>query len=546
MESQERQATVQLALAQIVGDFGRKVSDDPVRLRNLMVDATGVHAMTLSAEIEAVVAVAESRLPDTVLFGDETQRAEATQRLATVLGPDRGELAGWATETWSTVLRSAPARPTATLTGTTADATALPGATVGAATVMSGATVVAGDTVRLAPTGDGAPPAGGPTDKRQLMVIGGFVGLLVLVAIIILATRGGGDDTTASPSSTVASGADTSDGDRDRDDTTGTTVPGGPIIPPIEPIAAPLSVADGVTGERAITPGEGATTIELSFTNSSGQAFDGYWIEVVPDAFGRSGVDAAQLGAIDIGRTAGTAFGVPVTLTAGESATVTYTTPWVPVDAADLGRTADDFELALQAWITEHGDPRVPTLTLTSAATSQTDAFDLTGTTDAENTVTVNGQVATIGADGSFVFPVQLAAGANSFEVVATSLLGVEVASTGTVTYEAPVPTTQPIVNSAPTLECVDETVTIAGYYESYYFGVPESCFADADLDFVLIYSDIGDGAVGECGEGWACWLYTVSPDWDGTPMEVTATIWAEDPDLAQSPLLKLTLCLNC
>ena len=105
-----------------------------------------------------------------------------------------------------------------------------------------------------------------------------------------------------------------------------------------------------------------------------------------------------------------------------------------------------------------------------------------------------------------------------------------------------------PQANRAPVLdpECADVYVVFEGQFEFYRFGLPEGCFPDPDGDSVLIYSDLGEGAVGECGEGNACWVYQVPAGWDGTPTEVTATIWAQDSNGAESERTSYTMCLNC
>ena len=559
MHEQERQTSVETALSQIVGDFGRKVSDDPVRLRNLLIDATGVDAMTLDAEINAVVAAAESQLPATLTSGDVTQQAEATQRLTAALGAEQAGLAGWATETWTSVLNTTATRPGAALGGTSLDATALPGTVVGAdatvlpsAMVTEDATVVPGPTTRLpngpgdAGSGDG--PGGG--DDRKPLLIGAFVALLVIAVVVIVLATGGGDDGEAQP--TPSSGSVVDDpGGRD----TSTTAPGadtpGATVAGVEPLTRSFQVAPGVAGDRSITPGDRATTIELTFTNESGGVYDGFWLEAAPAAFGRGLLDVQDQSVIDLGDAETSVFAVPLSLADGESSTVSYTTNWIPAATGDLDAAASGFDRALQGWVERNGDPRSPSVAITSATTTTESTYTLTGVTEPMNTVALGGQDIDVGADGSFGLQTDLTPGVNTFEVTATSPLGVTATSSASVQFDQPAEPTVPPetvpTNAAPLLLCTDDYVVFEGAFEGYIYGVPLECFSDPDGDELIYYSDIGVGAPpDQCPVDQVCWVYHVPEDWDGTPFEITAEIWAEDPEGLQSVSGFLTMCLNC
>jgi hypothetical protein len=563
MQEQERQASVEAALSQIVGDFGRKVSDDPVRLRNLLIDATGVDAMTLDAEIGAVVAAAETDVMTTLTSDDATVQAEATQRLTAVLGPERAGLAGWATEAWTSVLGATSSRPGAALGGATLDATALPGTVVGddatalpSAMVTEDATVVPGPTTRLpgAP-GDAAAsdPSGESDQKNRVVLIGAFAGLIVLAIVVIaLATRGGGGDGEAEPEPTSSSVVDDTGEGRD----TSTTVPAGDTTPvtvadPSGQLTTPFVVAGGVTGERSLTPGDRSTTIDLTFTNASGSAFEGYWLEAAPAAFGRGPLDAQSPDVIAIGDAETPVLAVPLVLADGESTSVSYTTSWTPDDDGDLDSAAAGYDPALRGWVERNGDPRSPSVSMTSAASTTESSYTLTGVTEPTNTVTVDGRDVDVAADGSFGVPAELATGTTTFELAATSPLGVRATAPASVTFEPPpeptTPVTDPPQNAAPVLLCNDDYVVFEGAFEGYIFGVPLDCFADPDGDVIVYYSDIGTGAPpDQCPTDQVCWVYRVPDGWDGTPFEITAKIWAEDPEGLQSAAGFLTMCLNC
>lgn len=568
MKEQERQASVESALSQIVSDFGRKVSDDPIRLRNLLVDATGVDAMTLDAEINAVVAGAETQLPTTVTSGDATEQAEATQRLTAVLGPEQAGLAGWATTAWASVLQPGTSRPGAALGEVAGDATALPGTVLGddatalpSAMVTEDATVVPGPTTRLpgAPGAPGAPGDGAADrpvgeagdDRKPFVLIGAFFGLIALVIVVIVfATRGG--EETADPEQPVNSAVGSTDDPGDErespattpDETTADTV----ADPGVQTLTQPFVVAGGVAGERSLTPGDRATTVDLTFDNTSGSAFEGHWLEASPAAFGRAPLASQDPAVLTIGDPETPVLAVPLALADGETATVSYTVAWTPAGAADLESAADAYAVALQSWIDRNGDPRSPSVSMTSAATSEQSAYTLTGVTQPANSVTVDGREVAVAADGSFGVEAELAAGTVTFELAATSPLGYTAIAPASVTFDPPAPEpTEPPQNAAPLLVCEDDYVVFEGAFEGYIFGVPLDCFSDPDGDALAYYSDIGTGAPpDQCPTGQVCWVYRVPENWDGTPFEITATIWAEDPEGLQSASGTLTMCLNC
>lgn len=575
MNEQERQASVESALSQIVGDFGRKVSDDPIRLRNLLVDATGVDAMTLDAEINAVVAGAETQLPTTVTSGDVTEQAEATQRLAAALGPEQAGLAGWATEAWTSVLGPTTTRPGAALGDVAADATALPGTVLGddatalpSAMVTEDATVVPGPTTRL-PGAPGTPDDGAADrpadeagdDKNPFVLIGAFAGLIALVVVVIVfATRGGQE--TAEPESPANSAVDsTGDADDGRDDSATAPDDSTPDVttPDVtspetvadqggETLTRPFVVSSGVTGERAITPGDRSTTVDLTFENASGDVFEGYWLEASPAAFGRTPLASQDPNVLTIGDPETPVLAVPLALADGETATVSYTTQWTPAREGDLDTAADGYAVALQSWIERNGDPRTPSVSMTSAATTAQSAYTLTGVTEPTNSVTVDGREVDVAVDGSFSAEAELTAGTITFELAATSPLGYTVTAPASVTFDPPAPEpTDPPQNAAPVLLCGDDYVVFEGAFEGYIFGVPLDCFSDPDGDALVYYSDIGTGAPpDQCPTDQVCWVYRVPENWDGTPFEITATIWAEDPEGLQSASGSLTMCLNC
>lgn len=556
MHEQERQTSVETALSQIVGDFGRKVSDDPIRLRNLLVDATGVDAMTLDAEINAVVAAAESQLPATLTSGDVTQQAEATERLTAALGAEQVGLAGWATETWTSVLNTTATRPGAALGGTPLDATALPGTVIGSdatvlpsAVVTEDATVVPGPTTRL-PNEPGDAGTGGDAEDRKLLLIGAFVGLLVVaVVVIVLATRGG-DEGEAQPTPSSVAEVDDPAG-RDTSTTAPSADTPGATIAGAEPLTRSFQVAPGVEGARSITPGDRTTTVDLMFTNESGGAFEGFWLEAAPAAFGRGLLDVQDQSAIELGDAQTSVFAVPLSLADGESATVSYTTDWIPAGSGDLDAAASGFDRALVGWVERNGDPRSPSVAITSATTTTESRYTLTGVTEPMNSVTLGGQDIDVAADGSFGLQTDLAPGVNTFEVTATSPLGVMATAPASVQFDQPSEPTAPPetapTNAAPALLCTDDYVVFEGAFEGYIYGVPLGCFSDPDGDELIYYSDIGVGAPpDQCPVDQVCWVYHVPENWDGTPFEVTAEIWAEDPEGLQSVSGFLTMCLNC
>lgn len=567
MNEQERQASVESALSQIVGDFGRKVSDDPIRLRNLLIDATGVDAMTLDAEINAVVAGAETQLPTTVTSGDSTEQAEATQRLAEVLGPDRAGLAGWATTAWASVLQPSATRPGAALGAVAGDATALPGTVLGddatalpSAMVTQDATVVPGPTTRLpgAPraTDDAVSDQPEADDKNPFVLIGAFAGLVALVIVVIVfATRGGDDTADPVPPANSAVGSTDDSGDESEspvttpDETTpDVTTPVTVADPGGEPLSRPFVVAGGVAGERSLTPGDRTTTVDLTFENTSGGAFEGHWLEASPAVFGRTPLASEDPNVLTIGDPETPVLAVPLTLADGESATVSYTVAWTPTGDADLGAAADGYAVALQSWIERNGDPRTPSVSMTSGAKTAQSAYTLTGVTEPTNSVTVDGREVAVAVDGSFSAEAELTAGTTTFELAATSPLGYTATAPASVTFDPPSPEpTDPPQNAAPVLLCGDDYVVFEGAFEGYIFGVPLGCFSDPDGDALVYYSDIGTGAPpDQCPTDQVCWVYRVPENWDGTPFEITATIWAEDPEGLQSASGSLTMCLNC
>ncbi len=564
MEAEQRQRSVEAALTQVVGDFGRKVSDDPIRLRNLLIDATGVDAMTLNSEINAVVAAAESQVLGGVTSDDVTEQAEATQRLEATLGPEQAGLAGWATETWTSVLSTSPNRPDAASGGASLGATVLPSAsTTGDATVLPSAsitedaTVLPGPTTHMPPAAAAGPVGGADGASggdRRLLLVGGLGALLVLaIVIIVFATRSGGDG-EAAPSSTSPAGL--ADGTAPDARDTATTAPADDTpsvsIGVVDPIVRELQVANGVDGRRSIAPGEGSTTIDLMFTNSSGSAFDGFWLEAAPADFGRGLLDVQDPDVIELGDAQTPVFAVPLALAAGESTTVSYTTNWVPNDESELDAAASGFDSALQGWIERNGDPTTPSLSMTSPATSTEVAYTLSGVTEPMNLVTIDGVDVDVASDGSFVAQAELTPGPNVFELAATSPLGVTVTTPASVGYEPPpVPTdppaTDPPVNAAPVLQCTDDYVEFEGAFEGYIFSVPLECFADPEGAELVYYSSIGVGAPpDQCPVGEVCWVYSVPEGWDGTPFEIVAEIWAEDPEGLRSESGSLTMCLNC
>lgn len=568
MEPQERQVAVDEALTKVVSDFGRRISDDPVRLRNLLVDATGVNAMTLRDEIDAVVAAAETELPATVLQGDDTARLAAADRLTERLGEEKSDLAPWVTATWETVLAGTSSRPGAAL-GAAAGATAIAD---DATAVGDDATAVADDATALADDGtvlpggatvvadpdDGTAEQSGP-DRRVL--IGVLAGVAALILIIFLATRGGDDGPTgtADPDTTTL---DDDGGDGGRTD--------GPVVDPATSGTQELAVADGVAGTRTIAAGERGTVATIEFTNMSDEPFQDHWIEIVPSEFASAGFDT---GTESVTVLDDEAFGFLLDLEPGETRMLSYESSWTPADDEALDELFDGFERAPDTWFEENPDPRDPNLStdVESGTVSTSATFTVSGTTDAWNTVTVDGESVPVDESGGFETDITLASGENEIVITAESPLGLRTTRRPTVTFDdTPPPTTAPPTtappttappttappttappttappNRAPVNSCGAETLTLSGYYSSYYFGLLESCFSDPDGDSVTILSDTGEGAPGNCGAGAACWIYYQPADWDGTPYQVTVSIWGRDPSGATSGSTPLTLCFNC
>lgn len=585
MEPQERRVAVDEALTKVVSDFGRRISDDPVRLRNLLVDATGVNAMTLRDEIDAVVAAAETELPATVLQGDDTARLAAADRLTERLGDEKSDLAPWVTATWETVLAGTSSRPGAALAGSPgADATAVADdatavaddatavaddATVAAgdATVLpDGATVLPGGATVLAPEDA---PAGGEGPDRRLL-IGAVAGVFLLVLIIFLATRGGDDSPgptdTADPDPSIS---DPGGGSGNDDDTPGGDDSGDPVrVDGALTGTVALDVGDGVDASRTIAVGDSGTTTTIEFSNTASENFRSHWIEVVAAEMVAAGVDTGDEPVTELTEEA---FGFLLDLEPGETRTVTYQSSWTPADDEAFDEVFDNYENAAETWLEENPDPRDPSLEvdIDPGATSSSAAYTVAGTTEPWNTLTIGDQPVEVAADGTFSTGVTLSAGDNTIRLRAESPLGVSTTRTRSVTFTPPTttappttappttappttapPTTAPPTtappNRAPVNNCGNEYLVLSGYATSYFFGLLESCFSDADGDFVSIQANAGVGSPGSCGGGVACWIYYQPIDWDGTPYEVTVSIWGQDPSGAQSGSTLLTLCFNC
>lgn len=593
MEPQERRVAVDEALTKVVSDFGRRISDDPVRLRNLLVDATGVNAMTLRDEIDAVVAAAETELPATVLQGDDTARLAAADRLTERLGDEKSDLAPWVTATWETVLAGTSSRPGAALAGPPgADATAVADdatavaddatavaddATIAAgdATVLpDGATVLPGGATVLAPEDA---PAGGEGPDRRLL-IGAVAGVFLLVLIIFLATRGGDDSPgptdTADPDSGTSNSDDGSGGlggDDGRDDVPDDSTMSGTTA---------ISAADGVDASRTLSVGPSGTTATLRFTNTSDGVLRTRWVEVLSADMAAAGIDS---GDEPVTVLTPEAFGFEFDLEPGETRSVAYQSSWAPADAEAFDELFDQYEEAEEIWFEENPDPRDPSLSTELEHDLVTESANLTvsGETDPWNELTVDGTSVTVDESGGYSTQVTLNNGENEIEIVAVSPLGVRTTRVRTVTFADPSatttappttappttappttappttappttapPTTAPPTtappNRAPVNNCGNEYLVLSGYATSYFFGLLESCFSDADGDFVSIQANAGVGSPGSCGGGVACWIYYQPIDWDGTPYEVTVSIWGQDPSGAQSGSTLLTLCFNC
>jgi hypothetical protein len=121
--------------------------------------------------------------------------------------------------------------------------------------------------------------------------------------------------------------------------------------------------------------------------------------------------------------------------------------------------------------ITTTSDTTKPTLTISSLANG---AFTNSATLNVSGTavdagglasVTVNGQVVTVNADGSFSYALTLTAGANTITTIATDMAGNQQIDTCTVTYDQAVPVltiSAPADNSTTTQSFVAVTGTIS------------------------------------------------------------------------------------
>lgn len=580
MQPEERRVAVDAALTQVVSDFGRRISDDPVRLRNLLVDATGANAMTLRDEIDAVVTAAETELPATVLQGDDTARLAAAERLTERLGEERSDLAPWVTETWASALAGTSQRPGATLAaGSTApegDATAVADdataaaadATVAAsdATVLpDGATVLPGGATVLAPADAAAEPS--EVDRRPILI--GVAAVIVVLLIAFFATRGGDDGTgvgNADPGSTTLP---TSSGDGGDDPDDGSDDDGGAddtgVIPTGLTGSNDIEVADGVGGTRTLQAGDTSMTTVLEFTNDTTERFRGHWIEVVPAELEAAGLDIGEVDADGPEATMidDTAFAVALDLEPGETASFSYSTGWTTDELDVFDETFDEYERASETWFEENPDPRSPSLRpdVDSGDTTTNASFTVTGSTEPWNTVTVNGESVDVDADGDFSTRVTLRPGENLLELRAVSPIGATASRDRTVIFDNSPPTTTTTTTTAPPTTTTTTTTAPANrapvnscgndyfalpYDTSYWFSHPFSCYSDPDGDAVTVYSDGGVASPGNCGADNACWTYTPPGTWDGTPYEVTFAVWAQDPDGLSSSASFITLCLNC
>lgn len=427
---------VALALAEAVRSIGKDLGTEPRRVNGVVSDLLGAAVRTRRAEVDAVVLAAEEGIPED-LVADALDPEEAAGRLT-----DRGlgdDLARFAVAVWTYalgLLDSGAEPPSLTNTVTrqplcTDGATVVPDdAPADCAGVVGGSANVAGTTTAdRVDNGDGtradeASGRAGGTDEEDpvhgvSVVLSNRRGRLALAAV------------GAAAALAVVAGllVAVSDGDTDTE------------VAAVEATRLAFAAESTPLGEltREWVVADGELTATLEFDNTTDAPTTGRHTEVVPKSMAASASLISSAPAhIVIKEDPVIAW--DLTVAAGATSEVTYR-----IDVAD-DTDIDD----LERWKVEQAEESAafsaerdatPPLTLETpdGQVVGLPEVDIAGSTDPTNTVTVNGNPATVDEAGRFVIRIGgLVAGPNTIGVTATNPRGTAATTTINIVYEVP------------------------------------------------------------------------------------------------------------
>jgi hypothetical protein len=106
--------------------------------------------------------------------------------------------------------------------------------------------------------------------------------------------------------------------------------------------------------------------------------------------------------------------------------------------------------------------------------------------------------------------------------------------------------------NNPPVWIATLGTFNLSSISSSYWFGFNrDSYFSDPDGDsYTIFITQPGSGSITSYGSSGcnftACWIYSPPSNWNGSPYQTSATIYARDEHGAESQRRTLTLCVNC